>query len=106
MGNALLLAARKLARIALFLVGEPNTLQKGARRFFGLRLRDLLNLSGRQRDVVEHRHMGEQVVTLEHHANFLAKLGEILFGAGYLLVVNLDGAALDGLKGIDAAQEG
>ena len=50
--------------------------------------------------------MWEQVVTLEHHANFLAKLGEILFGAGYLFAVNFDGASLNRLKGIDAAQEG
>lgn len=50
--------------------------------------------------------MGEQIVALEHHANFLAKLGEILFGAGYLLAVNFDGASLNRLKGIDAAQEG
>ena len=104
-GNALLLAARKFAWIALFLVGKPNALQKGARRFFGLRLRDLLNLSRRQRDVVDHRHMGEQIVALEHHANLLAKLGEVLFGVGNFLAVNLDGASLNRLKGIDATQE-
>ena len=50
--------------------------------------------------------MGEQIVALEHHADFLAKFGGVLLGAGYLLAVNLDGAALDGFKGIDAAQEG
>ena len=46
--------------------------------------------------------MGEQVVTLEHHANFLAKLGEILFGAGYLFAVNFE--VLDVILGL--AQEG
>ena len=102
-GHALLLAAGELARVALLFLGQANALQQGACRFLCFGLRHLLHLDGCKGDVVDDRHVGEQIVALEHHAHLLAKLGEFLFGAVDVCSANLDAAALDGLKCVDAA---
>ena len=76
-GDALLLAAGELARIGVSLVGQADACEQLARRVLGLLLRDVADLDRGQHDVLEHRHVWEQVEALEDHADFLAYLVDV-----------------------------
>jgi hypothetical protein len=66
--DPLLLAARELRRVGGRLLGEADAIEQLPRLFLG----DLAvlpeNLAQGDGDVVEHRHVGEQIERLENHA--------------------------------------
>ena len=63
------------------------------------------HLAGGQRDVVEDGHVGEQVEALEHDADVLAQPVQVDAAPRRLLAVDPDGAPVDVLQGVDAAQQ-
>ena len=65
-----------------------------------------MRLAGGQGDVVQHRQVGKELVALKDHAHLLAQGGEIPALPGNGSPLQSDSAALDGLKGVDAAQKG
>ena len=75
--DALLLAARKLRRVAVGFVCEADARQELLCRLLGLFLCDMAHLHRREHDVLEHRHVREEVEALEHHADFLADVVDI-----------------------------
>ena len=72
-GDALLLAAGKLPRVALGLLQKAHPIQQGFGLLLYLGLRALLHLGRGQQDVVQHGQVREELVALEHHADALAQ---------------------------------
>src|SRR3546814_3567629 len=72
--DALLLAAGKLRRMSLGLVGQADPLQ--GRHCYGLGFgqRPSLHLAQGQRDVAQHGEVRIEVELLEHHTDLLASL--------------------------------
>ena len=66
--DALLLAARELAGVALPEVAELHRLEDPGDALGHLALRDAPHLEP-EREVLPHRHVGEEGVVLEHHAD-------------------------------------
>lgn len=101
----MLLAAGKLARVGVALVGQADAVQQffclGA-RFAGLAL---LHFQRAEQQVVEHAHMGEQVVALEHHAHILAHLAPIRVFSQQLLAGKPQAAAMGCFQAVEAAQQ-
>ena len=115
-GDALLLATGELGGVGRRLVAQarPARAARGrARR--GLLLLDALDLHRRLDDVLEHRHVREEVEPLEAHADVAALGGDPLVGeavqraaavlVAHQVAVDPDPAAVDGLELVDAAQE-
>ena len=105
-GHALLLAAGEIGGILVRLVGNAHALEQDARDLLRLGGRQPLHLGRRQRDVLQHRHVREEVEGLEDHAHLGAEPREVHVGRGDALAVHQDLALLDGLEPIDAADEG
>ena len=59
----------------------------------------------RERDVVEHAHVREEVEALEHDADVLAQRVEVDAAPGDAFAVEADLALLDRLERVDAAQQ-
>ena len=77
-GDALLLAARQLARPVVRPVGEPDPLERGERALAPLARRHA-GVDERQLDVAPRRQVGEQVELLEHEADEqVAHVGELV----------------------------
>ena len=72
-GDALLLAAGKLPRVALGLLQKAHPVQQGFGLLLYLGLRALLHLGRGQQDVIQHGQVREELVALEHHADALAQ---------------------------------
>ena len=104
-GNALLLAAGKLPRVAVFLGKQAHTVQQSFGLLLHFRFGALLHLGGCQKHIVQHRHVREQLVALEHHADPLAQLGEVFAAVGNGLTAQTHTAALGGLQTVQAAQQ-
>jgi hypothetical protein len=104
--HPLLLAARQPVGVLPGLVGQAEPRQQAMGLLDGLVPCGLVHLDRRQGDVVEDRHVREQVVRLEDHADLLADL--VLVGAdrGDLIAVQEDRAVVDGLQEVGAAQQG
>ena len=68
-GNTLLLTAREIVGIGIRLLRQPHACQQLTRRFLSIGACDMLYLHRGEHDVVEHRHVREQVEPLEHHAD-------------------------------------
>ena len=86
--DALLLAARELARLAVHHRGQTHEINRGLRLDLALRLVDALHLEA-ERDVIQNRLVREQRVMLEHR-------GDRAIGrrdAVHQLAVDRDGAA-------------
>ena len=62
----------ELIRIRVELVAEADALEQAPRFRLDLRARPLVDLDRRDRDVVEHGHVLEQIVLLEHDRHALA----------------------------------
>ena len=105
-GHALLLAAGKLAGVAVFLGQQTHAVQQGFGFLLHLVLRALLHLGGGQQDVIQHGQVREQLVALEHHADALAQLGQVLAAVGDRFIAQPDAAALGGFQTIQTAQQG
>ena len=76
------------------------------RNFFSLGLAHLFERDGRERAVVEHIHVVEQVKALEHHTDVLAQLVDVAALGREVLAVEPDVARVRGLEQVEAAQEG
>ena len=87
-------------------LGKTHHPQQFHAALLGLRLRRAPQLHGRQRQVLEHREVREQVEGLEHHVHALAHGGDVHAGSGDVTAVEFDLAAARLLKAVEAAQEG
>ena len=76
------------------------------RDLLGLGLAYLFERDGRERAVVEHIHVVEQVKALEHHADVLAEFIDIAALGRKVLAVEPDVARVRGLEQVEATQEG
>ncbi len=76
-GDALLLPARELGRVAIRHVRQIDELQHLADPAPDLRLPDLAQTQA-ERDVVEHRQVGKQRVALEHETDVTAVRGPVV----------------------------
>ena len=70
-GDALLLSARKLIRIGIGAVVEPNDFEQLHRLFGGGCFFFFEKLHGSQGHVFQHRHVRKKVKMLKNHAHFL-----------------------------------
>jgi hypothetical protein len=114
--HALLLAARKLARIGVDLLGQPDAFQHRMSALGHLRARLPLHADRPLDDVLQHGHVGEQVEVLEHHADVDALARDLVlvhlfqkataFLVADQLAIHADTAVVDTLQMVDAAQEG
>ena len=81
-----------------------------AQQCFGLRLGVLLFgvqcLTWRQQNIFHHRHMGEQLVALEHHPDAPPQGGQPRRAAVYHLAAQENLSPLDRLQGVDTSQQG
>ena len=75
------------------------------RDLLGLGLAHLFERDGRERAVVEHIHVVEQVKALEHHADVLAEFIDIAALGRKVLAVEPDVARVRGLEQVEAAQK-
>ena len=103
-GHTLLLAAGKGFRIGIALIGETyffEELHGVLRRFF---LAFAARLHGRKDDVLEHRHVREEIEALEDHADFAADAVDAL-GIAHADAVDDDFAGRRLFQVIDAAQD-
>ena len=99
--DALLLAARQLAGQLAFMADELHELERRLRAPAGFLPRHAAHLQA-EADVVEHRHVREQRVVLEHHPE-AAALGRQHIDAR---VVEPDAAARQRLQARDAVERG
>ena len=104
-GNALLLAAGQLPRVAPGLVQQVHAVQQGLGLFLYLVFGTLGHLERSQHNVVQHGQMREQFIALEYHADALAQTRQPLAAVGDGLIAQADAPALDGLQRVDAAQQ-
>ena len=103
MAHALLLAARQLSRVLARLFRDAHTCEHGHRLLLGLRLLQLAHVARRERDVVEHGQVREQVELLEHHPGLTAHLLDVADVARELDPVDDDPSAVVLLEPVDAA---
>ena len=104
-GDALLLAAGQLTRVALGLAQQTYAVQQGLGLLLHLGFRALGHLLGGQHHVVQHSQVREQFIALEHHANALPQAGKSLAAVGNRLVAQPHAAALGRFQGVDAPQQ-
>ena len=104
-GNALLLAAGQLPRVAPGLVQQVHAVQQGLGFFLYLVFGTLGHLERSQHNVVQHAQMREQLIALEYHADALAQTRQPLAAIGDSLIAQADAPALGGLQRVDAAQQ-
>ena len=104
--HTLLLAARELLGVRLCLVGQAHLLQGAGGDLAGLGRGHVLHGLGGECDVLLHGEVGEQVVALEHDAHVLAQLAQVDGRVVHGMAADLDGAAVDDLQPVDAAQRG
>lgn len=105
-GDALLLAAGELAREGIALVRKAHPLQQRLGLGAGFATVALLHLERAEQDVVEHAHVREQVVTLEHHADVLAHLAPVGGLVQQLAAGESQVAAVGFFQAVEAAQQG
>ena len=115
-GHALLLATGELARVGVGALGEADLVEKAVRPLG--RDSPLLALDPHRAldDVLQRRHVREQVELLEHHADVAAPPRDLVGGQLVQAVtadlppdvtaVDEDAAAVEGLEQVDAAQQG
>ena len=90
--------------ILLRLLGDAHPLEQLHRRAPRPRaLRQLAHLARRQRDVVEHGEVREEVELLEHHPRLAADLLDVADVVGQLDAVDDDAARVVLLEAVDAA---
>ena len=75
------------------------------RDLLGLGLAHLFERDGRERTIVEHIHVVEQVKALEHHADVLAEFIDIAALGRKVLAVEPDVARVRGLEQVEATQQ-
>ncbi|MNJ46873.1 hypothetical protein D3C77_420130 [compost metagenome] len=101
-----MLATGKLARISVALVQQAHPGQQRFGLGQGFTAFALLHLERPQQQVVEHAHMAEQVITLEHHADPLAYLTPVGARLEQLFTGQAQVAAVGAFQAVQAAQQG
>jgi len=102
--HALLLTARQLARLRSRLVRHSNTFECGHATLLGVCSRQFLNVTQRQRHVMQNVQMRIQIEVLEHHAHLLSHLVQVDAGAVDIGAVNDYLAVCSGFKPVAASQ--
>ncbi|MCY1424996.1 hypothetical protein D9M71_407730 [compost metagenome] len=105
-GDALLLATGKLTREGVALVQQANPGQQGFSLGLGLAALALLHLERAEQQVVDHAHMAEQVITLEHHAHPLTHLAPVGARREQFLPGQAQVAAVSAFQAVQATQQG
>ncbi|CAM5237586.1 hypothetical protein SALBM311S_11569 [Streptomyces alboniger] len=115
-GDTLLLTTGELRGVLADLVAETHPVQQPLRALPGDGLGLALDLDRRLGDVLQRRHVGEEVEALEHHADVPPLRGHFLFLQLVELVatlpvadqvaVDVQSAGADLLQVVDAPQEG
>ena len=104
-GDALLLAAGKHTRVDVDLFGQPHFLEQLERALLGFVFGNMAELHGRHRQVLEHGLVREQVEALEHHAQILPDLVDVVLGGVDVAPLDKDGALVDDFQAVDGAQQ-
>ena len=104
-GHALLLAAGKLGRERLDLVAEADALEQFSGGLLRLGARFAAHFHRRDRHVLQHAQMREQVELLKDHAQQLRLHGVGHLPAVHAAAVNIDFAGIDLLQTGDAARQ-
>src|SRR3989449_4577754 len=105
-GHALLLTAREVGGIGVRFLAQPDPLEQRARRLLGLGAREPPYLHRRQHDVLQLRHVREQVERLEHHAHPRAQGRQVHPALRDRVAQHDDVTGLNALEPVDAADEG
>lgn len=105
-GDALLLAAGQLPGKRLALVRQADPFQQCLGLGLGLAALALLHLERAEEDVVQHVHVGKQVIALEHHADLLAYLAPVGGRVQQLAAGKAQVTALGAFQAVEAAQQG
>ena len=103
--HALLLAAGQPRRIFLRLLGDFDALEIFHGQRLGVALGHFAHPDRRQRAVLQHGQMREQIELLEHHADVAAHRDDLLGVVVKLDAVDDDAARLPVLQMVDAAQQ-
>ena len=103
--HALLLAARQAVRALVLAPARPNRASSSRAALARLLARRAVRAHRPEHDVLENRHMGEQVEGLEHHPEPAADRDRVDARVGDHLAVEQDVAVVDLLEQIDAAQQ-
>ena len=103
--DALLLAARELARVLVRLLRDADPRQVLHRRRLGFRRAQAARAHRRQRAVLQHGQVREQVELLEHHADLAAHRVDVAATGGEVDAVDDDAALLRRLEPVDAADQ-
>ena len=101
----LLLAAGEPVGVLVGLVGQAEPAEQLARPGLGLGAASAVHPARRQRAVVEHGQVREQVVGLEDHPDPAADRARVDARVGDLLALERDDAVVDVLEQVQAAQQ-
>ena len=104
-GDALLLAAGKLAGVFVRLVADADALQVLPRHCFRLRARLFVHPHRAEGEVFEDGQVREQVELLEDHADFAPQVARLPHAAVQQLAIEADFAFLIAFEAVDAADE-
>ena len=100
-----MLTTRKLSRELVRLIGDLDSLEQFEGGCLCLGLWDVAHVAGRERYVLEHREVGEEVEALEHHAGLSADVLNGLHVIGKLDTVDGDDAPVVSFESVDAADQ-
>jgi hypothetical protein len=104
-GDSLLLASGELVRVLPSFLRESDDVEQLLGAFLGVATRDVPDPADRERQVVHHLQVREEVELLEDDPDLLADLRDIHALPGDLLALEENPAFLDRLEQVDAAQE-
>src|SRR5262249_49028962 len=103
--DALLLAPRQLMGILPCLLFEADAAKQLVRAGLGDRLLHLADAPSREREVVAHPQVREQVELLEDDPDALAHPGDVRALPGDLVALEEDPSGVNGLEEVDATQQ-
>ncbi len=103
-GDPLLLAAGELVGVLVGLSLNAHPLEQTERPGFGLLRAQPQGMHRRHHQVFQHRHMGEEVELLKHHANPTLQAAQV--GRGHRLAKQEQLAVVDSLQPVDGADQG
>ena len=105
-GYALLLAARKLCGHLVGLLGHAHATQQVHGALTSFLLGHAQHVDRPQHDVLQHRHMCEQVELLKHHAQLGAHAGKVFAFLRQGLALDENLARVDGFQAVDGSAHG
>ena len=103
-GHTLLLTAGQSFGIGVFLIGQADFFQELDSRLRRFILAFTAGLHGRQDDVLQDRHVREEIEALENHADFLADIVDAL-GIAHADAIDDDFPSRRLFQIVDAAQD-